>query len=203
MYIFFDTETTGLPRSWSAPPSEVDNWPRLVQLAWETFDKRGHRTGSASFVVRPSGFVIPRDAQSIHGISTAAAKRVGVPLVEALGEFLGPLSEASVVVAHNLRFDENVLRAELYRAGLSRRDCFRDKARVCTMLGATKYCQLPGPGGYKWPTLPELHRRLFGRGVREKHEAAADVSVCSKCFFELLRRGALRVPRGGVGTPSK
>lgn len=34
MYLFFDTETTGLPGSWSAQATDLENWPRLVQLAW-------------------------------------------------------------------------------------------------------------------------------------------------------------------------
>lgn len=33
MYLFFDTETTGLPKNWKAPVSDLNNWPRLVQLA--------------------------------------------------------------------------------------------------------------------------------------------------------------------------
>ena len=38
MYLFFDTETTGLPRSWKAPITDSNNWPRLVQIAWLVFD---------------------------------------------------------------------------------------------------------------------------------------------------------------------
>ena len=34
MYLFFDTETTGLPRNWKAPITDLNNWPRLVQLAY-------------------------------------------------------------------------------------------------------------------------------------------------------------------------
>ena len=31
--LFFDTETTGIPKNWDAPVDKLDNWPRLVQLA--------------------------------------------------------------------------------------------------------------------------------------------------------------------------
>jgi len=34
MYLFFDTETTGLPKNWKAPVTDLNNWPRLVQLAY-------------------------------------------------------------------------------------------------------------------------------------------------------------------------
>ncbi len=49
------------------------------------------------------------------------------------------------------------------------------------------YCQIPGPYGFKWPTLEQLHEKLFKTRLREMHEAEADVSTCAKCFFELQR----------------
>jgi DNA polymerase III epsilon subunit-like protein len=191
MYLVFDTETTGLPLSWQAPASDVDNWPRLVQLAWEGFDARGRKTLARSYVIRPDGFSIPRDAERVHGISTSVARRKGVPLAEVLGAFTRPLTAASVLVAHNFKFDANVLGAEFHRLG--HRDPFRRKTHVCTMEAATEYCALPGPYGYKWPRLAELYLILFGRRVREAHEAAADVATCSRCFFELKRLGIVRV----------
>ena len=42
-YLFFDTETTGLPRSWQAPVTALDNWPRMVQLAYMAYDGEGNR----------------------------------------------------------------------------------------------------------------------------------------------------------------
>lgn len=33
MYLFFDTETTGIPRNYKVPASGHRNWPRLVQIA--------------------------------------------------------------------------------------------------------------------------------------------------------------------------
>ena len=42
MYLIFDTETTGLPRSWSAPITDTDNWPRCIQIAWQLHDEMGN-----------------------------------------------------------------------------------------------------------------------------------------------------------------
>jgi DNA polymerase III epsilon subunit-like protein len=39
MYLFFDTETSGLPKNPQLSHTEVDNWPRLVQIAWVLFSK--------------------------------------------------------------------------------------------------------------------------------------------------------------------
>ena len=39
-FVAFDTETTGLPKEYDAPYTDIDNWPRLVQLAWIVYDYR-------------------------------------------------------------------------------------------------------------------------------------------------------------------
>ncbi len=162
-------------------------------MAWEVFDIRGWKTSARSFVIRPDGFKIPKDAEEIHGISTALAKRTGVRIAKALDAFIEALSKASVVVAHNFEFDDKVLGAEFYRRGI--RDPFRLKIKVCTMTAATEYCALPGQYGFKWPKLAELHYELFGKRVKEAHDAAADVATCSKCFFELKRLGLVCATR--------
>ena len=191
MYVVFDTETTGLPRSRNAAVSDVDNWPRIVQIAWEAFDSRDRKTDGQSFIIRPDGFTIPKDAERVHGISTSIAKERGVPVAEALDAFAQILSQATVVVGHNLKFDTDILGAEFYRLRMG--DLFRHKTHLCTMLTTTQFCALPSWRGFKWPTLPELHSKLFGTSVKETHEAAADVATCSRCFFELKRRGVIEI----------
>ena len=42
MYLVFDTETTGLPKNFNAPLSDSDNWPRMVQIAWQLHDEDGN-----------------------------------------------------------------------------------------------------------------------------------------------------------------
>ena len=44
IYLFFDTETTGLPKSWKAPVTDTENWPRIVQIAWILSSKESGRT---------------------------------------------------------------------------------------------------------------------------------------------------------------
>jgi len=102
-------------------------------------DIRGQKTGALCYVIRPDGFKIPRDAERVHDISTSMAKRTGVPIAEALSAFVESLGNASVVVAHNFKFDfkfdANVLGAEFHRLGV--RDQVHRKTRVCTMEAAT------------------------------------------------------------------
>lgn len=186
MYIIIDCETTGLPRNWKAPVSDLDNWPRMIQIAWARIDQESRPIESRCFLVRPEGFKIPQEARRVHGISTERAMVEGKPLDTALSEFADAVGKSEVIVAHNLRFDESVISAEFLRLNLV--PPFGNKKRICTMIGTAELCRLPGQYGYKWPSLSELHRFLFGTGYEEAHDAGADVTACANCFLELRRR---------------
>ncbi len=183
--LFFDTETTGVPRNYKAPASDLKNWPRLVQIAWLLADDDGGEIESAEYIVKPEGFTIPAEAARIHGISTEMAIRDGLDIKNVLAEALICLGKVSQLVGHNIDFDEKILGAELLRAGHP--NCVETKQRLCTMRSATDYCRLPGPYGYKWPKLEELHRKLFNQPLDGAHRALVDVRACAKCYFELRR----------------
>src|SRR5512136_659363 len=102
MYLFLDTETTGFPARWDAPCADTANWPRLVQIAWVRADAGGQLLDEQVHVVRPLGFSIPKDAERIHGISTARALLEGSALREVLDAFAAALEPATVIVAHNI-----------------------------------------------------------------------------------------------------
>ena len=191
MYLFFDTETTGVPRRWDVPCTDTANWPRLVQIAWALHEADGTCAAGESHIVRPLGFTIPREAERVHGISTARALLEGIPLAEALALFSAGVDRSTVVVAHNLSFDECVVGAEFVREGA--RTDLHQKTKVCTMKASTEYCRLPGRYGYKYPSLSELHFALFGRTFDKAHRADSDVRALVECFFELKRRGVIRL----------
>ena len=191
MYLFVDCETTGLPKNRKAPITDLNNWPRIVQLAWARYDAKHCHLETKSKIVKPEGFTIPRDAQRVHGISTSHALAHGRPLKTVLKGLAQAAREAKVVAAHNLRFDESVISAEFLRLGLT--PPFGRKHRICTMIETTDFCRLTGAYGYKWPTLGELYFELFDEELKEVHDAGADVFACAKCFFELKKRGVVSV----------
>jgi len=85
MYLFFDTETTGLPQNWKAPVTDLGNWPRLVQLAFLFYDRSGTKISGGDYIIRPEGFTIPPDVARIHGISQERALREGQALRSVAG----------------------------------------------------------------------------------------------------------------------
>ncbi|MEX1063594.1 MAG: DNA polymerase III subunit alpha [Balneolaceae bacterium] len=191
MYLIFDTETTGLPRNFSAPLTDFNNWPRCVQLAWQLHDHTGKLLSSGDYIIRPDGFTIPFNSEKIHGISTGRAKEEGVPLSEAMDAFRTDLAAAPFVIGHNLEFDLNIMGSEYLR--LKRDNPLAGKICIDTKDDSTEYCKLPGGRGrYKWPALAELHDKLFDTGFEEAHNAAADVDATGRCFLELVRIGVIQ-----------
>lgn len=189
MYLFFDTETTGLPRRWDAPASNFSNWPRLVQIGWLCYDGNGERLFGAEYIIKPDGFFIPKKVEMIHKISHERAEEEGIKLKEALLEFSKAMEKAEYLIAHNIKFDEKIVEAEFLREGME--NGMENMEKICTKLLGTNFCKIPGPFGYKWPSLPELHNKLFGHFFEEAHNALADAEVCAKCFFELRRVGVV------------
>jgi len=190
MYLFFDTETTGLPKNYQAPLDDFLNWPRLVQIAWSLYDAQGNHWESYNYIIKPNGFVIPVEATAIHRISHAQAVKEGKELRLALEHFIKDVKSASFIVGHNIDFDEKIVGSELLRENLE--NPFNEANRICTMRSSTQVTKIAnGRGGYKWPNLTELYRHLFANSFPEAHDAVFDVRACAECFFELKRRGTL------------
>lgn len=189
MYLFFDTETTGLPKRWNAPITDVENWPRLVQLAWMMYDDCGKLLESGDAIVQPDGFVIPPEASRVHGITTLMAKEKGMPIQKVMERFADKIDEAYALVGHNISFDECIVGAEFER--LRMMTTLFLKPKYCTMKSSTDYCKLPGKKGFKSPRLAELHQILFGTGFDNAHNALADVEATARCFWELKKRGII------------
>ncbi len=201
MYLIFDTETTGLPKRWDAPITDVDNWPRCVQIAWQLHDAMGNCIEHQDFMVKPDGFNIPYDAEKVHGISTELAQHQGIPLVDVLEKFNEALGKSKFVVGHNVGFDLNIMGAEFYRQSFENQLQELPVLDTCTEATAD-LCKLPGGRGgrFKLPTLTELHDFLFSKPFVEAHNATADVEATTRCFLELIRRKQFTGTQLGVAS---
>lgn len=194
MFLIFDTETTGLPRSYSAPLTDSDNWPRMVQVAWQLHDVNGNLIHSNSIIVKPEGYTIPFNAVQIHGITNERAIEEGQDLKAVLQEFVDIVNQSKYLCGHNIEFDNNIIGAELLRCGLE--NILAAKPFIDTKNDeTTAYCAIPGGRGgkFKWPTLTELYTKLFNDSFAEAHNAAFDVLATGKVFFEIIKRGITKV----------
>ena len=189
MFLIFDTETTGLPKKWNAPLSDSENWPRCVQIAWQIHDFNGLCIENKSFLIKPEGYTIPYESEKIHGISTSLANSRGEKIKKVLKTFLNSISKCKYICGHNVKFDINIIGAELFRIGHENKIGQVPIIDTCSEITA-EISKLPGGRGgkFKFPTLSELYFNLFNENFIEAHNATADVEATSRCLMELFRR---------------
>ncbi len=193
MYLIFDTETTGIPHNKTAPITDLENWPRLVQLAWQLHDNKGKLCAQQSYLIKPDGFDIPYKAEQVHGISTRRALEEGTELDKVLAAFIRDLDDTKLLIGHNIEFDINIIGAEYIRQSL-KPDYFLGLGRLDTGVAATDFCQMSGGigGKLKMPRLNELHQKLFGKDIEDAHDAAYDVDATARSFFGLIKVGVVK-----------
>ncbi len=190
MFLFFDTETTGLPKDWNAPIKDLNNWPRIVQIAWVEYDIKRNLISQGDYIIKPEGFTIPKDVSRIHKIFHDDAVEMGYPLKKVLNVFNSIIDKSEYIIAHNINFDDKILSAEFLREYIT--STLPEKKKICTMESTVDYLKIPNArGGYKYPSLADLSRKLFGEGFKNAHNALIDIQNTAKIFWELIDKGII------------
>ncbi len=185
MYLIFDASGIDKPKSWKAPFSDTFAWPRMIHLSWIILDKELKPINDYDHIIIPEGFSFNSDIAKRCHIDQEDIDTKGAPLDKVLEAFDKSLQDVQFILAHNLNFSENVVAAEFLRRGISH-SLFR-KESFCLMQESTFYCKLPGKGGgYKWPTLSELHSIIFNKAYSPPNNARADVIAATRCFKALM-----------------
>ena len=131
-------------------------------------------------IIKPNGFTIPEEVSRIHGISHEMAVEQGEDLEDVLSEFLLDLKKCSMLIAHNMQFDRDVIRTELVRAlfPLEERTWFRKFPKVCTMLTIAEK-------GQRWPRLGAAYAKHCNKTLEGAHQATNDTLACGELFFKI------------------
>ena len=193
--LVFDTETTGLPQDNFASFHDSSKWPHIIQLSYIIIDTTTKEI--LEYVDRivklDTDVVISPESVAIHQITREKSESHGIPITEVLTEFVQSVKESDAIVGHNIIFDKRIITAELYRQDM--KNCFYNKngaiPEYCTMKRTTELCAIPrvnkktGETYHKFPTLSELHMKLFGNVPKGTHNAIADVMICLRCYVML------------------
>jgi DNA polymerase III epsilon subunit-like protein len=189
--LFFDTETTGLPRHSAVSALQLkNNWPDLVSICWIVCDD-GSPVKKEYHMIKPEGWVIDPSASKIHGITQEVAMAEGESLKTVLETFYGDYVTADQVIAHNMFFDRNVLFAAFaWRLNIGPTGFWKHSKDVCTMLKSKDELKIPSKYSktrdmYKYPSLDELYRDTFGTAPPgNAHSADRDTEVLVAIFFK-------------------
>ncbi|MFD4193812.1 3'-5' exonuclease [Amycolatopsis thermoflava] len=164
-----DFETTGLQPG------------RIIEVAAVRVRADGTVLGEFSTLVDPGPGVDPGPAR-VHGIT-----RAELDSAPALGQIAGhllDLCQGSVLVGHNLAFEQGFLTAELERIGLR----LPTMPGVCTLAAARTALRLPN---YRLATVAEA----LGLGGFPAHQAAPDARVCAQVLAALVSTHGLAFER--------
>ncbi len=195
-YLIFDVETTGLPLKRNAKISDVNNWPRIVQLAFGIYDNDGNCLEEHNYIIKPNNYSIPENSIKIHKITNEYALENGDDINFVLNLFLEKIQNVNYLVAHNLKFDKTILESELYRNNIKYNFENLGLKEFCTMESSTEFCKLLPfrYNKYKWPKLEELHSKLFNNDIVDGfHNALVDIQICKKCLFKLKELNIINI----------
>jgi len=186
MYIAWDTETTGLPLIRTSPTlKNIQKYDtcRIVSLAAVKFSSRGREVASFHRIIKPDGYRV--GATEVHGISHEYAMEHGSPFKEVFKDFLDFVGPIETLVAHNSRFDENVLISETLRIGMT----IPSFDYVCTNNMHKEKMFSP-------IKLIHLYTNTFGEGFDGAHDALNDARACGKVYPHLKERTYRHKPVG-------
>jgi DNA polymerase-3 subunit epsilon len=156
----FDLETTGLDGEKA----------RIVEFCFIELDAELRELSRWSELVNP-GMPIPQETVEVHGITDAMV--AGKPAFKEFAARIQAFVQDAVLVAHNHKFDLEILSRELGRSGqpgLKPNHPCIDTHRIESIVNSH--------------SLGETYRRYFGREFAGAHRSEADTSAT----VEVLRR---------------
>lgn len=186
MHLIIDCETSGFYNA--SLTLDHPQQGRIIQLAALLLDEELNEVGQFSSLIYPTTWVISPGAQAVHGIAQDRCDKYGIPIDIALAALTGFFDCAEVIVAHNYRFDSQMLQNEGFK--------LMNRQNICTMLTTTNLCHIPnsnGRSGNKWPKLREAMKILLNEDLIDAHDALKDCRGCAKLYKYLLNNGLLKI----------
>ena len=161
----------------------------IILLSWQVLDATGACLSEETHLIRRSAS-ITEEATALHGITTELMESEGEELRPVLERLLQAVSEAKVLVAHNVRFHRTLVLSELEAVGLPTASlevlptlCTMERGRVLGFKrrasGEAAYPKLSELFGYLYLHQPAVHVRFRQKGLR-------DVRLCAACLRQLI-----------------
>lgn len=175
-----DTETTGKDVPiYHVSYSEKWTHIRMVQFAYELYTTDGTCIEKKCMIIKPDGFVIPEEVISIHGITNEMANEQGISIIDWCTLINELLPRVHTLVAHNIKYDSNVILSELYRykqySTISR---WNNIKKECTMIMGKRIVG-------KWSKLAVLAEHCSIAIPSGLHHADIDTHLCATIYFYL------------------
>lgn len=183
--LFLDTETSGIPTSLSAPISDLENWPFVIQIAWLIYTTEGQFIKKENLFIYEEDIYIKQSSERIHGITREELKQKGQDRKSVMKVLANDLRQYKpMIIGHFVEFDSKMVQVAFHRSGL--KNLISPLKHFCTMLPSSTYARLPQN---TFPKLEELYFGLFLEKLEDTHNALNDAEATAKCYFELIKKG--------------
>ena len=209
--LIFDVETTGLlPRNFDIKNLKlypIQNLPYVIQLSYMVYDFSLDKIVESYNAYVKVPVEIPEKITQLTGINKEKCQTTGIEMKDILDKFHQAYIHSDCIIAHNLMFDRNMLLIELQRnrENFGNLDIFKmfdnsynetyNISLICTMHMSKEFCNIEKEnslGKYiKFPTLTELHEKLFNETPKNMHNSLMDIFICLKCYLKLQHNIAI------------
>ena len=189
----FDTETSGLmpkrPRKGEAFPPN-DAYPYIMQFSWIVYNVSTNQIEETvnEYVRIPETVHISPESIQVHGITREIIEKKGKSILQLLAQFFVAYMKCDCVVAHNLQFDSELVRKEMWRnrAGLEKMISNQERVNMmcgvftkkfnaayhidtfCTMMNTVELCNIDFPVKPRPDNLDETIHPESTTSIRKK-----------------------------------
>jgi DNA polymerase III subunit alpha len=181
MYMIIDTETNGLPitKKYCEYPSYNDlekyDSARIVQFTFMLCDNNLTELNLHDYIIYAESFNI--NNSEFHNITDEISRNDGYNFNTIADIFYKELKKCNYVIAHNIGFDINVIKSELYRRKLYHIIMELDKKiEICTMKTFKYVVKAKNKfNKIKDPSLKELYEYALKSKMENAHNSKYDV----------------------------
>ena len=185
MYLIIDTETNGLPDLSGLKYCEYPNYEnidkyntaRIVQFTFMLCNELLEETRLDDYIIYAENFEISNSSIKFHGITNEISKKDGYDFNIVIDNFYKQLQNSEYIIAHNIGFDINVIKSELYRRKLYHIIIELEKKKlICSMATFKKILNAKNKyNKIKDPSLNDLYKFAFNKEIENAHNSKYDV----------------------------
>lgn len=215
LLIFDTETTGLINRKYKPTCNNLHLQPHIVQLSYLIIDDNTLEVIKVvdKIIKMPENVNIPAESAKIHGITNAKSKEEGGCIKDVITDLLVDIEKVDMVVCHNAEFDVLMLKIEITRMlkntnvfsvfkkvstyemdlttpiATSLDDVINMKSIFCTMKETVDLCAIVRENSrgiyFKYPTLSELHEKMFTVKPKDLHNSLNDILITTRCFFML------------------
>ena len=158
----------------------------MVQLGMILPDRNGKSLSEFCALIRPDGWVIGEGAFKVHGKTLEMCEKYGVHVRSALGFYRIMAQRATFQVAHNAKFDSEILAIENEYCNAAQEPT---QTVWSTSSAAPWQCTMePNAGLAGGKSLKNCLQHYCKRSLGENaHDAMFDVKGCKDIFFAMKK----------------